>query len=100
MSEDFIKLKYPLAEAMARTFRQSAGELQRTAQVMQQIATEMEQGTLRGDGGAAFVDVIRNALCPSLTRLAEKLTEEERDVQGAIQDMRGADAQSAAGIRK
>jgi uncharacterized protein YukE len=99
MSEDFIKLKYPLAEAMARTFRQSAGELQRTYQVMQMIANEFEQGTLRGEGGSAFVDAIRSNLCPAIDRLTAKLSEEEADVLKAVEFMRAADAQSAQGLR-
>ena len=94
MSSDEIRLVYPLAEDMARTFAQGAEQLQDTMQEMQKIANTLEEGALLGSGGEAFVDAIRSKLAPALTRLTDKFSELEGDVQVAIAAMRQADADS------
>lgn len=94
MSYDKIKLDYGLAEEMARTFQQGAEQLQDTMQEIQSIANMLEEGALLGRGGATFVDGIRSKFTPSLSRFIEKFHDMEKDVHGAINDMREADEQS------
>lgn len=88
---DEIKLNYDLAEEMAKTFNAGTEQLQDTMQELQSIANVLDQGALRGRGGAAFVEAIRNKLCPSLARLTDKFKEMEQDVQAAVAAMREAD---------
>lgn len=94
MATDEIKLDYPKAEEMARTFQTGAEQLQDTAQEMQNIATTLEEGALLGRGGSACVESIRSKLCPSLARLVEKFREMDGDVQAAITAMKQADEES------
>lgn len=94
MSTDEIKLNYPLAEDMAKVFQQGAQQLEETTLEMQNIAAMLEGGALLGRGGAAFVESIRDKLCPSLERLTEKFRELEGDVNTAIAAMRQADEAS------
>lgn len=94
MATDEIKLDYGLAEQMAKTFQQGSEELQETLQEMQNIAAMLEEGALLGRGGVAFVDAIRSKLAPSLTKLIDKFTELQGDVNAAVAYMREADETS------
>jgi uncharacterized protein YukE len=96
MSDTEIELNYPLAEAMAQTFKQSVEQLQDTVQEMQKIANLMEEGGLRGRGGASFVDAIRSRLCPSLADLISKLEELSGDVNAVIVIVGGKDKTAAS----
>jgi hypothetical protein len=84
-----IKIVYPLAEDMVRVFRQSSIELQETMQVMQSIATLIDEGALLGRGGTALTEDLRGNLCPSLDKLIVKFDELAQDVQTVIDIMRG-----------
>ena len=86
-----IRMDYGLMEDMNRTFLQGVEQLQDTMQAAQNIANEMEDGALLGDGGAAFTDAIRNKLSPSLSRLIEKFEELAGDINKAIDEMKEAD---------
>lgn len=94
MAGEEIKLNYDMAEEMARTFQQGAEQLQDTMQELQSIANVLDGGALRGRGGAAFVEGLRNKLSPSLARLIDKFHELEEDVKAAIEAMREADDDS------
>jgi WXG100 family type VII secretion target len=91
---DIIKLDYGMAEAMAKTFNEGAECLQDVSQELQNIANHLADGALLGRGGTAFVEHIRGSLCPSLAKLIQKFQELDKDVQGAISDMREADETS------
>lgn len=97
MSYDEIKLDYELAETMAKTFKQSAEQLEATLNEMQTLAGMLEGGALLGRGGSAFNEALRTKLCPSIQRLMAKFIELEADVYSAIGDMREAD-QSSRGM--
>lgn len=90
-SHDEIKLDYGLAEQMSKTFQQGAEELRETLQEMQNIAGMLEEGALLGRGGSSFVELLRSTLTPSLTKLIDKFTELQGDVDAAVQYMREAD---------
>jgi WXG100 family type VII secretion target len=91
---DTIKLEYPLADEMSQTFRAGVEQLQNTMQEMQTLANTLEEGALLGRGGSAFVEAVRNKLCPSLAKLTDKYHELDQDVQAAVQYMREADARA------
>jgi WXG100 family type VII secretion target len=93
MSYDEIKLDYELADAMAKTFKQSAEQVESTIGEMKNIVGTLEGGALLGQGGASFVEAL-GRLDQSLKRLMAKFIELEADVQSAISSMRDADASS------
>lgn len=94
MSTDEIKLDYEQAEAMAKTFREGADQLDAIRQEMDAIAATLEGGALLGRAGAGFSEALRNRLITSLAKLRQKFIELEGDVNGAISDMREADQTS------
>lgn len=96
MSHDVIKVDYDLMEEMKRTFLQGVEQLQDTNQVMQTVASELEDGALLGRGGTAFTDAIRSKLCPAVAKLTEKFNELAQDVQSAVDLMREADEDKSA----
>jgi len=91
---DEIRLVYDSAEDMSKAFKEGAEKLQDISQEMQNLASTLEEGALRGTGGVAFVDAIRSKLCPSLAKFTEKFQELDDDVQRAIAAMRRADEKS------
>lgn len=91
---DEIKLNYPMAKAMAKTFVDAAHQIQETSQEALSIAGILEDGGLRGRAGEVFVEALRNQLVPALGRLNNKFDELSADVQKAIKFMEDADAES------
>jgi WXG100 family type VII secretion target len=96
-SYDEIKLDYELAEAMAKTFKKSADEIETTITEIKNLAGVLEGGALLGRGGTSFTEALTSKLSPSLSRLMAKFIELEADVQSAIRSMREAD-QSSSGM--
>ncbi len=92
---DIIKMDYPLMQQMSQTFQQGGEQLQDTMQEMQNVANMLEEGALLGQGGTAFTEAVRNALCPAIARLTEKFRELDNDIQVAMQRMQEADQASA-----
>lgn len=95
MAGEKIRLVYELAEDMAKSFQKGAEALEETGQEMQNVASTLEGGALRGRAGEAFVEAIRGKLAPSLARLREKFLELDADVRAAIELMRGEDEKAA-----
>ena len=88
---DEIRMDYGLMEDMSSTFSQGVEQLQDTVQSIQNIANEMEDGALLGQGGAAFVDALRGKLTPRISSLIAKFEELTTDINKAMDDMRTAD---------
>jgi len=99
MANDKVKLNYEQAEAMAKTFKEGAAQLQQTMQEMQKLAQMLQEGALLGRGGTEFVSAINSNLCPSVKRMGDKFTELEGDVRAAINFMRQADSESKQQFR-
>jgi len=99
MSHDVIKLDYGQADAMSKEFKRAAEQTQAVIQQMQGVASKLEAGALRGEGGSAFVEAIGSNLINSLKKLATTFTDLDKDVQGAIKDMQEADARSRDKIK-
>lgn len=89
-----IKMEYQRMEEMANTFKQGAEQLKDTLSQMQSIANTLQDGALLGQGGAAYVDAIRNKLCPAISRLEQKFEELNKDVLVAKAKMMEADKTS------
>ena len=89
-----IKMEYARMEEMAKTFQTGAEQLKETMSQMMSIANQLQDGALLGQGGAAFADAIRNKLCPAISRLESKFMELQKDVNGAMNDMKQADSTS------
>lgn len=92
---DIIKLDYPKAEAMRKTFKASAQQIDETLKEMKAIANTLQEGALLGDGGKAFVEAINSKLGPSLVKLKNKYNEMDKDVAEAVKSMKQSDQESA-----
>lgn len=92
---DKIKLEYPKAEEMRKTFQAGVQQLEETMQEMQSIANTLKEGALLGKAGAKFVDSIHSKFAPSLAKLTDKYHELDDDVAKAIKFMKDADKQAA-----
>ncbi len=95
MAHDVIKLDYTKAAEMRKTFAASAKQIEATVKEMQGIAGTLQDGALLGRGGTAYVEAIRTKLIPSLNKLKAKYEELDKDVAGAVSDMKRADQESA-----
>jgi len=93
MAHDVIKIDFPKADEMRKTFKASAQQLDQTIKEMKAIATTLEQGALLGSGGQAYVDAIKTKLIPSLTKFMAKMNELDNDVKAAVDYMKQGDAQ-------
>lgn len=89
---DKIKLDFPKAEEMQKTFRAAAEQLDVTLKEMQNIANTLKEGALLGSGGSAYVEAINSKLCPSIVKLRAKYDELEKDVKKAAELMKSQDA--------
>ena len=89
-----IKMEYARMEEMAKTFQQGSQQLKETLSQMSAAANTLQDGALLGQGGAAFVDAVRNKLVPAISRLDTKFQELQKDVTNAMNDMKAADSQS------
>jgi WXG100 family type VII secretion target len=94
-SYDEIKLDYELAEAMAKTFKQSADQIEAAITEMKSLVTIIDGGALLGRGGTSLNEALTGKLSPALSRLMAKFIELEADVQSAIRSMRDADQESS-----
>ncbi len=99
MAHDVIKLDYPKAEEMRKTFKAGSQQIEATLKEMQNIANTLQEGALLGDGGSKFVEAIRTKLCPSLVKLKAKYDEMDKDVAAAVSSMKQRDAESATKFR-
>lgn len=99
MANDVIKLEYPKAEEMQKTFKASAKQLDATIKEMKAIADKLQEGALLGQGGNAYVEALTSKMIPSLTRLKAKYEELDKDVGKAVNAMKQQDAQVARGVR-
>jgi WXG100 family type VII secretion target len=93
-SYDEIKLDYELAEAMAKTFKKGADQIEATINEIKNQASILEGGALLGKGGSSFHEALTSKMGPALSRLMAKFIELEADVQSAISSMRDADQES------
>ncbi len=89
-----IKMEYARMEEMAKFFQQGSQQLKETMSQMMSGANTLQDGALLGQGGAAFSDALRNKLCPAISRLENKYQELQKDVVGAMNDMKQADSTS------
>lgn len=98
MAHDVIKLDYPKAEEMRKTFKASVQQIEATTKEMTTIASTLQDGALLGAGGAAYVEAIRTRLIPSLNKLKAKYEELDKDVAAAVKAMQDQDRAAAQGI--
>lgn len=91
---DKIKLDFPKAEEMQKTFKAAGTQLEATMKEMQAIANTLKEGALLGSGGNAYVEAITSKLTPSLKKLRAKYDELDKDVKKASDIMKAQDAQT------
>ncbi len=81
-------------DKMATTFGKAKQQLEETTQKMGQLAQQMSEGALLGNGGTAFVDAINNKLNKRLKVLSDKMGELQKDIKSAQQANREAEGTS------
>lgn len=91
---DKIKLDFPKAEEMQKTFKAAGQQLDATLKEMQSIANMLKEGALLGDGGSTYVEAITSKLNPSIAKLRAKYDELDKDVKKAAEIMKSQDAQT------
>jgi WXG100 family type VII secretion target len=89
-----IKMEYAKMEDMAKAFQKGAEQLKETKSQMQGVANTLKDGALLGQGGSAFADAITGKLVPAINKLEQKFQELQKDVVGAMNDMKQADSTS------
>lgn len=90
MSQE-IKLNYDMADDMRKAFQDGVAKLQETMHEMQSVANLMSDGAFKGRAGDAFVEALRNRLCPSLAKLIDKFQELDEDIAAAVAAMQDAE---------
>lgn len=91
---DIIKMNYGQMEDMAGSLGQAAQDLESMLSEVGNIANMLEGGGLIGAAGDAFSDACRSPLTRALQTLQAKMTELQGDINGAMQDMQSADAET------
>jgi WXG100 family type VII secretion target len=91
---DKIRVNYPALEDMAKQCDQAAQRIRQTASMANQIAQQMQNGSLQGEFGDIFVQALA-VFQTKVNKLADKFSEEAGDIRGAVSDMQTAD--NAAG---
>ncbi len=82
-----LKMVYSLMEDMAATFYQSAQTLENVCTEVNNLANQMEGGSLLGKGGDFFVAAVRSNLTKQINLLRDKMNELNGDIIGAMGDM-------------
>lgn len=91
-----VQMNYETMEEMAKIFDNGSKQLQETGQAMEQLAQAMENGALLGEGGDKFADALRNRLAKRIFKLMQKFAELNKDVVGAVRDLRDGDKEAAS----
>lgn len=91
-----VQMNYETMEEMAKIFDNGSKQLQETGQAMEGLAQAMENGALLGDGGDKFAEALRNRLAKRIYKLMQKFAELNKDVVGAVKDLRDGDKEAAS----
>lgn len=91
-----VQMNYETMEEMAKIFDNGSKQLQETGQAMEQLAQAMENGALLGEGGDKFAEALRNRLAKRIFKLMQKFAELNKDVIGAVRDLRDGDKEAAS----
>jgi uncharacterized protein YukE len=78
------KMVYPSMERMAKEFANAARQIQDSSTQMEKLAKMMEDGALSGSGGDEFRNAIRGKLMKKMKTLSAKMSELQKDIQGAV----------------
>jgi len=96
MSQDEIKMDYPLMDEMKRTFADGRQHLADTTNELKAIAEKLEQGALLGNAGSALTDAVKGTLMSAVSKLSDKFEELEGDIQFAVDQMHQAEEKTKA----
>ena len=95
MAGDIIKMNRAKMDAMSQAFRTSGQTVQEVTAEMQKVAQMLSEGALLGEGGNALAEVVGNNLVQVLNRIREKFEELDGDILVALDEMYGADSDTA-----
>lgn len=94
-SGEHIVMNYPMMAAMATTMSESSKQVETSIGEMNKVVSMLRDGGLRGDAGESFSEAIGTVLVPAMKRLQAKFDELQKDINKAVEHMKGADKQSA-----
>ena len=78
------RMKYPSMEKMSAAFKAAHQQINESMDAMKKVSKMMEDGALQGVGGQAMVGAINGPLLKTMTMLADKMAELEKDINGAV----------------
>lgn len=79
-----VRMNYQSMERMAKEFNNAANQIKQSINQLKKISQMMEDGALKGAGGMAFQDAIQQQAIPKMQKLATKMTELQKDINGAV----------------
>lgn len=79
-----VRMNYQSMEKMGKEFGNAANQIKQSISQLKKIAGMMDDGALKGQGGVAFQDAIQQQAIPKMQKLAEKMTELQKDINGAV----------------
>ncbi len=96
---DIIRMDYAAMEQLIAAFRQANTNLMDVQRNEGQMAQLLENGALLGVAGAHLAEAINGPLVRATVKLAEKMNEEARDCQKAMEIMKQHDQEAAGKFR-
>lgn len=93
MGDQETLVKAPMQE-MSKAFVNAEKQMEETIKQMTNVAKQMQDGALLGDGADSFVNAINSKLLKKLDKVKQKMHEQHADVDKAVQRMEQAEAQA------
>ena len=82
------RMNYESMKTMSDSFKKAAQQVQEMQKVMEQIASQMEQGALTGGGGDAFREALKSKLQPKLKNFDQSMQDMSKNIDGAVEKIR------------
>ena len=92
---DKIRVNYPALDDMAKNCDAFANRLRQTVSMANQIAQQMQNGSMQGEFGDIFVQAL-GVFQTKVNKLADKFADTASEIRGAMSDMQQADNSAGA----
>jgi WXG100 family type VII secretion target len=92
---DKIRVNYPALDDMAKNCDAFANRLRQTVSMANQIAQQMQNGSMQGEFGDIFVQAL-GVFQTKVNKLADKFADTASEIRGAMSDMQQADNTAGA----
>jgi len=92
---DKIRVNYPALDDMAKNCDAFANRLRQTVSMANQIAQQMQNGSMQGEFGDIFVQAL-GVFQTKVNKLADKFADTASEIRCAMSDMQQADNTAGA----